>query len=107
MTESNLAQVPDKFTPGTRREGRTFTVDELFPRGAGHQYLNDDDMARLRELSMGTDDVTMPPRTAMEIVCDWRNMDADLQTARFLLDKMHPKDETYCACAVCDFLGRS
>jgi hypothetical protein len=52
-------------------------IDDLFPP-PGHRYLSDDAIEKLRLVAL-EGAVTLSPLTVMGIVCDLRNMAADLE----------------------------
>lgn len=60
------------------REPRVHTIGDLFPPD-GHRYLTDERIEAIRlEALSGAEHVVLSPRLALELVCDWRNMAAQI-----------------------------
>ena len=60
------------------RQSRDVTVEQLFPP-PGHRYFTDEQIEALRQRALPGDDVTLTALEVMQLICDWRNMAADLQ----------------------------
>jgi hypothetical protein len=63
----------------TVAESHVIPIEALFPP-KGHRYYTDDDIEALRQKALAANGGTVQ-LTAMEVIrliCDWRNMTADL-----------------------------
>lgn len=58
--------------------GRILSVDDLFPP-EGHRYITDERIEEMRQCALNADEVTLPSLVLMELICDWRNMTAEIE----------------------------
>lgn len=54
----------------------TLRPHDLFPP-KGHRYLTDERIEEVRQTALPGDPVTLPAQTVLELVCDWRNANAE------------------------------
>lgn len=80
MTAAGIDPESATTDDAVRAEPRSITLDEFFPP-PGHRYLTDERIEALRQRALDADSVTLSALQVMELVCDWRNMAADITEA--------------------------
>lgn len=61
--------------------GRTLSPADLFPP-PGHRYFTDERIEAVRQFALAQSRCSIDSRTVLELVCDWRNMTAEVDRLR-------------------------